>query len=263
MSMRCFGNANLHEMKVGSTGDVPDKIRFYIDGDPQLVFPLYEIVLNNAVSVEFRPREAPISDKSLKTITNIQTKLPDPVVLPARDVIKQVGFAAEEAMLPYTKRSFAGYRLLSEYFAFPYKFLFFDLHGLDQAILKKFGSHFDILIHLRDVVPPIAPVTAETFRMGCSPIINLFSRLSDPIYLSQQKYEYQVIPDVHRQYATEIYSVDGVITTDPRTNQSREFSPFYSIRHSYGEQAEKSYWYAVRARRSGKMTTGLKYSSHS
>ena len=246
ISMRCFGNANLHEMKVGSTGDVPDKIRFYIDGDPQLVFPLYEIVLNNAVSVEFRPREAPISDKSLKTITNIQTKLPDPVVLPARDVIKQVGFAAEEAMLPYTKRSFAGYRLLSEYFAFPYKFLFFDLHGLDQAILKKFGSHFDILIHLRDVVPPIAPVTSETFRMGCSPIINLFSKLSDPIYLSQQKYEYQVIPDVHRQYSTEIYSVDGVVTTDPRTNQSREFSPFYSIRHSYGEKLEKSYWYAVR-----------------
>lgn len=246
LSMRCFGNANLHEMKVGSTGDIPEKIRFYIDGEPQLVFPLYEIILNNAVSVEFRPRETPISDKSLKTITNIQAKLPDPVILAARDVIRQVGFAAEEAMLPYTKRSFAGYRLLSEYFAFPYKFLFFDLHGLDQAILKKFGSHFDILIHLRDVVPPIAPVTAETFRMGCSPIINLFSKLSDPIYLSQQKYEYQVIPDVHRQYSTEIYSVDGVVTTDPRTNQSREFSPFYSIRHSYGEKMDKSYWYAVR-----------------
>ncbi len=246
LSMRCFGNANLHEMKVGSTGDIPEKIRFYIDGEPQLVFPLYEIILNNAVSVEFRPRETPISDKSLKTITNIQAKLPDPVIVAARDVIRQVGFAAEEAMLPYTKRSFAGYRLLSEYFAFPYKFLFFDLHGLDQAILKKFGSHFDILIHLRDVVPPIAPVTAETFRMGCSPIINLFSKLSDPIYLSQQKYEYQVIPDVHRQYSTEIYSVDGVVTTDPRTNQSREFSPFYSIRHSYGEKMDKSYWYAVR-----------------
>lgn len=246
LSMRCFGNANLHEMKVGSTGDIPEKIRFYIDGEPQLVFPLYEIILNNAVSVEFRPRETPISDKSLKTITNIQAKLPDPVILAARDVIRQVGFAAQEAMLPYTKRSFAGYRLLSEYFAFPYKFLFFDLHGLDQAILKKFGSHFDILIHLRDVVPPIAPVTAETFRMGCSPIINLFSKLSDPIYLSQQKYEYQVIPDVHRQYSTEIYSVDGVVTTDPRTNQSREFSPFYSIRHSYGEKMDKSYWYAVR-----------------
>src|SRR5690606_22976935 len=33
---------------------------------------------------------------------------------------------------------------------------------------------------------------------------------------------------------------------DPRTNTSRVFSPFYSLRHAYGEQMEKSFWYAVR-----------------
>lgn len=246
IGLRCYGGANLHELKVGATAQVPEKLRLYIDGEPQLVFPLYEILLNNATSVEFRAKETPFGNKSLKTMTNVQIKLPDPVVLPARDVIKQVGFAPEEAMLPYTKRSFAGYRLLSEYFAFPYKFLFFDIYGLDKAIYQKFGSHFDILIHLKDITPPIAPITSETFRLGCSPIINLFSKLSDPIYLSQQKYEYQVLPDIHRQSTTEIYSVDDVVTTDPRTNQTREFSPFYSLRHAYGEQMEKSFWYAVR-----------------
>ena len=59
-------------------------------------------------------------------------------------------------------------------------------------------------------------------RLGCTPIINLFSRMADPIYLSQQKYEYHVIPDVHRQMTTEVYSIDEVVTTDPRTNTSRE-----------------------------------------
>jgi type VI secretion system protein ImpG len=246
ISMRCFGGANLRDMKLGATGALPENLRFYIDGEPQLVFPLCEMILNNAVAVEFRPRETPIGNKTMRTMTNLQTKLPDPVILPARDVIKPVGFAPDEAMLPFTKRSFAGYRLLSEYFAFPYKFLFFDLHGLDQAILKNFGSHFDVLIHLRDITPPVAPITNETFKLGCTPIVNLFSKLSDPVYLSQQKYEYQVLPDVHRQSATEIYSVDQVITTDPRTNETREFSPFYSMRHAYGEQMEKSFWYANR-----------------
>jgi type VI secretion system protein ImpG len=246
ISFRCFGNSNLHELKVGASAEVPEKLRFYIDGEPQLVFPLYEIILNNATAVEFRAKETPFGNKSMKTMTNFQGKLPDPVILPARDVIRPVGFDPDEAMLPYTKKSFAGYRLLSEYFAFPYKFLFFDLFGIDKAILKKFGSHFDILIHLKDIVPPVAPITNETFRLGCSPIINLFPKLSDPIYLSQQKYEYQVLPDVHRQSTTEIYSVDDVVTTDPRTNQTREFSPFYSMRHAYGEQMEKSFWYAVR-----------------
>jgi type VI secretion system protein ImpG len=246
LSMRCFGDSNLSEFKVGSTGEPLKFLRFYINGDPQLIFPLYEMIFNQATSVEFRAKEAPIGNKTLKTLTNIQLKLPDPVILPAEEAVKQVGFTEEESLLPYTKRSFQGYRLLTEYFAFPYKFLFFDVYGVDQAIAKKFGSHFDILIHLKDVTPPKAPVTADTFRLGCTPIINLFSRMADPIYLSQQKYEYHVVPDVHRQTTTEVYSVDEVITTDPKTNTTREFSPFYSLRHAYGEQMEKSFWYASR-----------------
>lgn len=246
LSLRCFGDANLYELRRGEEQKIPESLRFYIDGDPQLVFPLYEIIFNNAVSVEIRPKEQPLGNKALGTITNIQLRLPDPVILTAAEGIKQVGFEENEAVLPYTKRSFMGYRLLTEYFSFPYKFLFLDILGLDRAIAAQFGSHFDILIHLRNVTPPIAPITAETFRMGCSPIVNLFSRMSDPIYLSQQKYEYHVIPDVHRQSTTEVYSVDSVVTSDPRTNTTREFSPFYSLRHAYGEQSEKAFWYAAR-----------------
>lgn len=245
ISMRCFGNGNLHELKK-ETGEPIDHLRFYLDGDPQLVYPLYEIIFNQATNVEIRPVDPPLGDKTLKTLTNLQLRLPDPVVLPASEFIRQVGFAEEEALLPYSKRSFSGYRLLSEYFAFPYKFLFFDIYGLEEAARRKFGSHFEILIHLKDVTPPAAPVTAETFKMGCSPVINLFNRLSDPLYVSQQKYEYHVVADVHRQTTTEIYSIDEVFMTDPRTNKSREFSPFYSLRHTHGEQMEKSYWYAVR-----------------
>ena len=246
LSLRCFGDANLSELVVGTTGEKPKSLRFYLNGDPQLVFPLYEIIFNHATKVEFRPKEAPFGQKTLKTLTNLQLRLPEPVFVPASEAIRQVGFAEDEAVLPFTKRSFAGYRLLSEYFAFPYKFLFFDIFGLDRAVTQNFGSHFDILIHLKNVTPPIAPVVTDTFKMGCTPIVNLFSRLADPIYLSQQKYEYQVIPDVHRQTTTEIYSIDDVVSNDPRTNTTREFSPFYSLRHAFGEQMEKAFWYAVR-----------------
>ena len=246
LSMRCYGNSNLSEYTVGDTGKPPEYLRFYLNGDPQLVFSLYEMIFNQATAVEFRPKETPITNQTMLTFTNMNLKLPDPIVLPAQGNIKQVGFGEDEAILPYTKRSFPGYRLLTEYFAFPYKFLFFDVYGLDQAVMKKFGSHFDVLIQLKDVTPPRAPVTADTFRMGCTPVINLFSRMADPMYLSQQKYEYHVVPDVHRQMTTEIYSIDEVITTDPRTNTTREFSPFYSLKHAYGEQMEKAFWYASR-----------------
>ena len=245
LSFRCYGDANLHEMKMGATGKPPESLRFYLNGDPQLVFPLYEILFNHAKAVEFRATEPPVSGKTLAMKTLTIKKLPDPVILSA-DAIKQVGFEETQAILPYTKRSFTGYRLLTEYFSFPYKFLFFDVFGLDQAIGKKFGGNFDILIHLKDIAPPVAPITADTFRLGCTPAINLFSRLADPLYLSQQKYEYQIVPDVHRQTTTEIYSIDEVLTSDPRSGTTRTFSPFYSLRHAYGEQMEKSFWYATR-----------------
>jgi len=245
ISMRCYGDSMLSELKSAETGEPLKFLRFYLNGDLQLVFPLYELIFNHASAVEIKPKEIPISNKTLLSMSNFQLKLPDPVVLP-KDAIRQVGFGEEEGMLPYSKYSFSGYRLLTEYFTFPHKFLFFDIFGFDQAVQKKFGSYFDIVIHLKDITPPRAPITADTFMLGCSPIINLFSQTTDPVYLSQQKYEYQVFPDVHRQSSTEIYSIDGVFTTDPRTNITREFSPFYSMKHTYGEQAEKVFWYANR-----------------
>ena len=245
ISLRGFGNAALSELKNSETGEPLKFLRFYLNGDPQLIFPLYELIFNHSTAVEIQPKEAPISNKTLLTMSNFQLKMPDPVVLP-RDVIGQVGFSEEEGMLPYSKHSFSGYRLLTEYFTFPYKFLFFDIYGLDQAAQRKFGSHFDIVIHLKDVIPPRAPITEETFMLGCSPVINLFSQIADPIYLSQQKYEYRVIPDIHRQTSTEIYSIDGVYTTDPRTNVTREFSPFYSMKHTQDEKTDKVFWYANR-----------------
>ncbi len=245
ISLRCYGDALLSELKNAETGEPLKFLRFYLNGDPQLVFPLYEMIFNHSSAVEIQPKETPISNKTLLTMNNFQLKLPDPVILP-KDYISQVGFDESDGMLPYSKHSFSGYRLLTEYFAFPSKFLFFDVYGLDQAAQKKFGSHFDIVIHLKNITPPRAPITSETFMLGCSPIINLFSQTADPIYLSQQKYEYQIFPDVHHQSSSEIYSIDEVFTTDPRTNTTREFSRFYSMKHTYGEQKERVFWYANR-----------------
>jgi type VI secretion system protein ImpG len=70
-----------------------------------------------------------------------------PIVLPA-DCVRPVGFAADEGMLPYTARSFDGYRLLQEYFAFPEKFLFFDLGGLAAARAAGFAEGLEVFFLL-------------------------------------------------------------------------------------------------------------------
>jgi type VI secretion system protein ImpG len=239
INLRCLNNTGLAELTSGENqAQRISSLRFYLNGEPQLVYPLYEMLFNNVTAVELRPLQSARRKGELP-------RSPSPILLPVT-ALKSVGFAADEGMLPYTARSFTGYRLLTEYFAFPEKFLFFDVAGLDKAGLAGFGEEFEILIHLREVTPPHSAVDRNTLQLGCAPIVNLFEKIAEPIHLTHRQNEYRVIADVHRQLATEIYSVDSLTTTDPYLQQSRQFQPFYSLRHTYDRQQERAFWYATR-----------------
>jgi type VI protein secretion system component VasA len=43
--------------------------------------------------------------------------------------------------------------------------------------------------------------------------------------LDQRKYEYQIVPDVRRAAATEIFSVDEVVSIDPQNRETMVFEP--------------------------------------
>ena len=171
-------------------------------------------------------------------------------MLPAT-CLQPVGFTSDEGILPYSDRSFLGYRLLQEYFTFPEKFFFFDLTGLDRIALSDFGSAFEILISLREpeykhkLIALEQTVTADTFQLGCAPIVNLFERIAEPIRISQTKTEYRIVPDQHRQLSTEIYSVDRVTSTTPYLQEPQSYEPFYSLRHGRDE-SQKRFWYTHR-----------------
>src|SRR5215475_8336968 len=177
IGMRCINGARLSQLKAGQDQNAPalDSLRFYLSGEQQLVYPLYEAIFNNAVNVELRPRASQRRTQ----------KLPSPITLPPSS-LKPVGFESDEGMLGYTARSFPGYRLLSEYFAFPDKFLFFDVTGLSEAARAGFGELFDVVIHVRNVIPRRTPVKADTFQLGCAPIVNLFHKTAEPIDLTHQ-----------------------------------------------------------------------------
>lgn len=243
ISLRCINETRLADLKVvlGDRQRTIDSLRFYLNGDPPLVYPLYELLFNHVTRAELKPVAS--SRKKDGEKAGDEQRKPSPVEVK----LKAVGFEDDENLLPYAVRSFPGYRLLSEYFAFPEKFLFFDVVGLTEAARAGFGEQFDLIINLRDVTPPQAELDADAFQLGCAPIINLFSMTADPITLTQRKHEYRIEPDIYRPLATEVYTVDRVFTTDPHQQQTREFQPFYSFRHAEEEEEEEPcYWYASR-----------------
>jgi type VI secretion system protein ImpG len=224
IEIRCSGGMNLPELTL-------DHLRFFLQGEGPLVYALYELMFNDVLEVRVRALAG--KDKPFAT------------VLPAHN-IRPVGFGADEGMLPYGPRSFLGYRLLQEYFGFPEKFLFFDLAGLERPVASMTGDRAEILFLLRRMPRLEQPITKETFRLGCAPIVNLFTQIAEPLRLTQAQTEYQVYPDIRRQRATEVYSVDSVTGTNLGSNETVEYQPFYSFKHAMERESQQAFWYATR-----------------
>ncbi len=231
-----------------TTGDVPfsalfektsegeerciDRLRFFLQGEGPLVYALYELLFVNAVRIELSPGKA-------------GRRNPPPVFLdPA--CLHPTGFGCDEGMLPYPNRSFLAYRLLQEYFTFPDKFLFYEVSGLSQAVRAGFGETLELVIHFNREFELEKTVTAQTFRLNCTPVVNLFRQIAEPIQLTHTKTEYRLVPDVGRQLATEVYSIDSVANTAPYNEAPVPFRPFYSLKHTREREAQKTFWYANR-----------------
>ncbi|WP_347330432.1 type VI secretion system baseplate subunit TssF [Marinimicrobium locisalis] len=215
-----FENGNLAE-------GLPGKLRFYLKGQSQHIHPLYELLVNQCENVV-------LSDGGSH-----------PVFLGA-DAIHPVGFEPDEGLLPYPDNAFIGFRLLTEYFAFPEKFLFIDIEGIDLSRLSPELPALELYLYLREADVELEHhVRARNFVMGATPAVNLFEHQADPIELDHRQYEYQILPDVRRPAGFEIYSVDQVIAADAY-GKSAEYRPFYGLNHDRDYHQDQTFWFAQR-----------------
>jgi type VI secretion system protein ImpG len=201
------------------------RLRFYLNGDPALAGTLYELLFSNTRGVALLPEGES-----------------RPVHLPQGSILP-VGFDANEDVLPYPAQAHPGYRLLQEYFAFPEKYHFFDLDHLDA---HRRGSTLDILFLLDRMPAEYLSVDADTFALGCTPVINLFRKTTEPIRLDHRSLEYRLVPDKRRERTTEIHSVLSVSATSGADERTRYFEPFYSYNHAMDGDEHRAFWHARR-----------------
>jgi type VI secretion system protein ImpG len=208
-----------------------DQLRFFLHGEGSLAYDLYELLFNDVCEIQLCPgdKEKPLA----------------PIKM-APSAVRPVGFEPDEGVFPYRARSFLGYRLLQEYFSFPEKFLFVDLFGLQRGVRAKMGERIEVVIFLTHSPQLEQPINEATFRLGCTPIINLFKHVAEPIRLSHAQTEYRVVPDFRRQNAMEVYSIDAVTSISPSLQDPLHFQPFYSFKHTSESEQQKAFWYAAR-----------------
>jgi type VI secretion system protein ImpG len=207
--------------------------RIYLGNEKSIAHTLYELMLTHPLRIVLRDgmgQEATLPVKSLKP----------------------VGYSAGEGSIPYSDRSFLGYRLLQEYFTFPEKFLFVDIDNLDSFLSTSRSSSFQILITVKQPDSKLRvqlleqAVDASSFQLNCTPVVNLFERIAEPIRVTHAQTEYCIVADQHRTASTEIFSVDRVTSTASYLEEAKPFEPFYSVRHSDNGGAPCCFWYARR-----------------
>jgi type VI secretion system protein ImpG len=228
VELRCLPDVSFDKLAMKA-------LRFYLNGEANLVHALYELLSNNCVQILVRDPSRP-----QRTV-----QLPPSGIRPC-------GFSEEESMLPYSRRSFVGYRLLQEYFAFPEKFFFLELGGLEPLATAGFQDRVEIVFLISGFERADRQqmleggISAKTLRPDCTPIINLFNHTAEPIMIDQLRHEYPVVPDVRRRHAYEIFSIESVVSANPQTQQITDFEPFYSYRHATLRDKKQTFWHAMR-----------------
>ncbi|GER13782.1 type VI secretion system baseplate subunit TssF [Variovorax boronicumulans] len=204
IKLEAVGGARFAEMPL-------DRLEFFLSGAELHALRVLELVAHHSVATVCRAgpgstaRIVPLGDEA----------------------IRHEGFDPEQSLLPYDARSFQGYRLLHEYFAFPERYLFFSVKHLRAAASAIGGTTMEIVILLDRADADLERlVDARHFSLFCTPIINLVPRRSDRIPVGPGQHEHHAVIDRTRPRDFEIFTVERVTGHMANGSEEREFRPF-------------------------------------
>ncbi len=197
-------------------------LRFYIKGTNAFQTSLYESIFQGE-----KPLGVALKEGEQVTI------LPKYSLTPA-------GFSQQETVLPQSNQTHPAYGLLLEYFYCTDKFFFFDISNLDMSQAE---TTIDLLIPVTNIETLLKlSLSKDNFCLGCTPIINIFKKISEPFKLSQFTSEHRLVPDQRRELTTEIHSLISIqgITSDGIT--TKIIPPYFSFDYEASTTPQEFFW---------------------
>ncbi|MBY0281409.1 MAG: type VI secretion system baseplate subunit TssF [Alphaproteobacteria bacterium] len=209
-----------------------DSLQFHIRGERVLSLAIYESLF---------------AQTSAGVFISVDGKTAYPL---PKDSLQPVGFERDDAILPLSEHTTHAYQLLQEYFHFLEKFLFFKVNHLNK-IKEKVSMEtntIELLISLKNVQDLLQKdMKPDNFLLGCTPIVNLFPKTTEPQRLTKRKVSYRLVPDQRREKTTEIFSVLKVSAAVEGGEEPQTFSPYFSFDHKKVSNKDAIYWVAKRS----------------
>lgn len=190
-------------------------LMFYLKGDRFTSACLYQALMKHPQSTLLYQ----CNDQGIKRLRNAY--------------IRPMGFDRSEQLCPSPEYTHPAYQLLLEYFHAPEKHFFITLEGLDNVQLSENTKNIDIFLPVFDEKIPLdLIISQDNFALGCTPIVNIFEKTTDPFSLTHEKNEYKLIPDRRGEHAFEIHSILNVYGTG-RDGQTYHYAPYHAFQHHH------------------------------
>jgi len=186
LTLARIGKGNLSDLAV-------DQLRFCFAGRTKAPL-IFDAIFGACSGVGARPEAR----------TGQLSQLPMPAM---------VGIADSEALMPRTRSSFEGYRLLREYFMMPERFHYARIEGL-QPTIRVCSGRLDVVFLFKRPAPELADLTPADFELFATPIINLFERECNIVELDARRTRQPVYADRTRPRDFEIFRITRVADAD-------------------------------------------------
>ena len=155
----------------------------------------------------------------------------DPHFLPLPlQALQQLGFDGTDSLYPGDERSFVGFEILRDYFAFPAKFTGFKLTGLQPLLRQLNAASFDLLFEFDSGISRLGPLVGpRMFALYAVPATNLFEMQCTRVPLTPSEYEHQVVPDRSRWLDFEAHRIVDVYAHYQGRSEKVPVYPLYSL----------------------------------
>ncbi|MBL1275604.1 MAG: type VI secretion system baseplate subunit TssF [Ectothiorhodospiraceae bacterium] len=135
------------------------------------------------------------------------------------------GMSAEEGLIPYPGNSFPAYRLIQEYYLLKEKFLFLDLHGINEWKSKIGSSQFKLILECKEMPFILPRINSDWFVLHATPAINLFEHEAEPTAITHRQSEVPLRPSRAKDESTQIYEIKSIVGHNRKQAKKTEYKP--------------------------------------
>ncbi|EBX6014562.1 type VI secretion system baseplate subunit TssF [Salmonella enterica subsp. enterica serovar Dortmund] len=179
-----------------------DRLPLYLCGEERTASHLFELLHTSAIA----------------TLAGVPGHFDGVLDVNLKQPVMYEGLEPDQGLLPLAWNVFHGHNLLHEYFACPERFYFFTPTGLSAGLQKIHGGVAEIVILLNRLPPDwlIHQINAAQFSLFCTPVVNLFPRVTARIDVTHSTTEQHLVVDRTHPLDYEVFSVqevEGLATT--------------------------------------------------